>query len=119
MRPTSVTRLSPSPRTLVYALALALVFALCSPLASQPAQAQPPQATQVAQDFGPKAQADNACLNQVSKFEQAIAFVRDAQGKDAAARLKETLLPAKLESDILFTEGYCGLAKHLRDKRLL
>lgn len=68
---------------------------------------------------GPKTQASNLCLNEVSKFEQAIAFIRDAQGVPAAAKLKEKLLPAKLEGEILDREGYCGLAKYLRDKRLL
>ncbi|NDY92325.1 hypothetical protein [Ideonella livida] len=63
--------------------------------------------------------ADANCRSQVSRFEQAIAFVRDAQGVEAAGRLKEQLLPAKLESELLMAGGYCQLARHLRDKRLL
>ena len=70
-------------------------------------------------DFGPKAQADNPCLTEVSKFEQVIAFIRQSQGKEAAASLKEKLLPAKLENEILFKEGYCGLAKNLRERKLI
>jgi len=63
-------------------------------------------------------QPQDACRAEVSKFEQAIGFVRQNQGNQAAMELKERLLPAKLESEILFQEGYCGLAKYLRDKKL-
>jgi hypothetical protein len=58
------------------------------------------------------------CRVEVSKFEQAIGFVRQNQGNQAAQELKERLLPAKLESDLLFKEGYCGLARYLREKKL-
>jgi hypothetical protein len=61
----------------------------------------------------------SVCQREVSKFEQAISFARNAQGVAAAAQLKERLLPAKVEADLLFQEGYCGLARYLRDKRLL
>ena len=69
--------------------------------------------------FGPKTQADNPCLNEVSRFEQTIGLLRQTQGNKAAAEIKERLLPAKLENEILLREGYCGLAKHLRDKKLI
>jgi hypothetical protein len=59
------------------------------------------------------------CRYEVSKFERALGFVREAQGNAAAADVKEKLLPAKLESGILSKEGYCGLAKHLRSKKLI
>ncbi len=59
------------------------------------------------------------CRTEVSKFERVIGFVRDNQGKLAAEDLKEKLLPSKLESDILSKDGYCGLAKHLRSKKLI
>ena len=36
----------------------------------------------------------------------------------AAAELKEKLLPAKLENEILFKDGYCGIAKYLKEKKL-
>jgi hypothetical protein len=58
------------------------------------------------------------CRVEVSKFEQAIGFVRQNQGNQAAQELKERLLPAKLESDLLFKEGYCALARYLREKKL-
>jgi hypothetical protein len=60
----------------------------------------------------------DACRTEVSKFEQAIGFVRQSQGNKAAAELKEKLLPAKLENEILFKDGYCGLARYLHEKKL-
>ena len=62
--------------------------------------------------------ANDPCKAEVSKFEQAIGFVRQNQGIQAARELKEKLLPAKLENELLFKEGYCGLARYLRDKKL-
>ncbi|MGH6637194.1 MAG: hypothetical protein ACREBY_01175 [Polaromonas sp.] len=67
---------------------------------------------------GPRLQSQDACRSAVSKFEQAIGLVRQASGQQVAADLKERLLPAKLENDILFKDGYCGLARYLHDKKL-
>ncbi len=66
----------------------------------------------------PSQQQQDPCRAEVSKFEQAIGFVRQSQGTQAAAELKEKLLPAKVENDILFKEGYCGLARYIREKKL-
>lgn len=66
----------------------------------------------------PSQQQPDRCRAEVSKFEQVIGFIRQTQGSQAAAELKEKLLPAKVEADILFKEGYCGLARHLREKKL-
>jgi hypothetical protein len=63
-------------------------------------------------------QVADPCRAEVSKFEQAIGFVRQNQGIQAANELKEKLLPAKLENEILFKDGYCGLAKYIRDRKL-
>jgi hypothetical protein len=60
----------------------------------------------------------NACRAEVLKFEEAIGFVRQAQGNTAASAMREKLLPAKVEADILFSQGYCGIAKYLREKKL-
>ena len=73
-------------------------------------------ATQVAQDGS--VQVQDPCRVEVSKFEQAIGFIRQTQGNQAATELKEKLLPAKVENEILFKEGYCGLAKYIREKKL-
>ncbi|MDQ3271484.1 MAG: hypothetical protein M3Q12_04850, partial [Pseudomonadota bacterium] len=62
--------------------------------------------------------AQDPCRAEVSKFERAIGFVRQHQGNQAAQALKEKLLPAKLENELLFKDGYCGLARHLREKGL-
>ena len=58
------------------------------------------------------------CRSEVSKFEETIALIRQTQGTPAATALKEKLLPAKLENELLFKEGYCGLARYLREKKL-
>ena len=62
----------------------------------------------------PSRQAQDPCRAEVSRFEQAIGFIRQNQGAQAATELKEKLLPAKLENDILFKDGYCGLARYIR-----
>ncbi len=63
-------------------------------------------------------QASDPCRSEVSRFEQAIGFIRQNQGNQAAMDLKERLLPAKLENDILFKDGYCGLARYIKEKKL-
>ena len=63
-------------------------------------------------------QVQDPCRVEVSQFEQAIGFVRQNQGNRVAQDLKERLLPAKLENDILFKDGYCGLARYIREKKL-
>lgn len=77
-------------------------------------------ATQAATTVNPdlSVQTQDPCRVEVSKFEQAIGFVRQNQGNQAATELKEKLLPAKLENEILFREGYCGLARYIKDKKL-
>ena len=45
----------------------------------------------------PNFNVQDPCRAEVSKFEQAISFVRQSQGTQAAAELKEKLLPAKVE----------------------
>lgn len=62
--------------------------------------------------------APNACKQKVAEFERAIGLIRQTQGNKAAAELKEKLMPAKVQNDILFKEGYCGLARYIREKRL-
>ena len=61
---------------------------------------------------------NDPCRTNVTRFEQAIGFVRQSQGNQAAAELKEKLLPARLENAILFKDGYCGLSAYLHEKRL-
>jgi hypothetical protein len=80
--------------------------------ATLPATAQGPAAP------GTSVDRTDPCRTEVLRFERAIGFIRQAQGVDAAADLKEKLLPAKLENEILFKDGYCGLAKYLKDRKL-
>ena len=88
---------------------IAVLLALCAALAPAAAQATAPNPTDAPSD---------PCRAEVLKFEQAMAIIRQSQGNQAAAELKEKLLPAQREADLLLREGYCGLAKHLRDKKL-
>ncbi len=88
---------------------IAVLLALCAVLEQTAAQATTPTPTEP-----PTA----PCRAEVLKFEQAMAIIRQSQGNQAAAELKEKLLPAQREADLLLREGYCGLAKHLRDKKL-
>ena len=80
---------------------------------SLPAQAQGNSAA-----LTPNMTVSDPCRTEVSRFEQTIGFIRQTQGNQAAAELKEKLLPAKTENDILFKDGYCGLAAYLREKKL-
>jgi hypothetical protein len=89
----------------------AFLIGLAGAALAQTATPPPPAATSIA--------APDPCRLDVSKFEQVIGFLRQNQGNQAAAELKEKLLPAKLESEILFKDGYCGLAKYLREKKLI
>lgn len=92
---------------MIFAITLALLASLL------PAQAQNRVAA------GPSTPpSQNQCQAEVLKFEQVMSFIGQSQGKQAAAKLKEKLLPAKMESEILTKDGYCGLARHLREKKL-
>lgn len=75
-------------------------------------------AAQAQTTVDPSRQAQDPCRAEVSRFEQAIGFIRQNQGAQAATELKEKLLPAKMENEILFKDGYCGLARYIREKKL-
>ena len=53
-------------------------------------------------------QTQDPCRLEVSKFEQAIGFVRQNQGNQAAMDLKERLLPAKLEGSEVYAFADAG-----------
>ena len=73
-------------------------------------------ATTVNADLG--VSVEDPCRQEVSRFERAIGFVRQNQGNEAAQALKQKLLPADLENELLMKEGYCGLARYIREKKL-
>ena len=75
--------------------------------------------TQATQAFGLTMSAQNPCRDAVSKFEQNIALVRHINGEKKATEFKARYLPPGVESNLLATEGYCGLAKYLRDRKLI
>jgi hypothetical protein len=74
-----------------------------------------PTAGEATPEFVPQT---NPCKSEVAKFEETIGFIRQHQGSAAASAVKEKLLPAKVEADLLASQGYCGLAKYLRDNKL-
>lgn len=86
-------------------LVCAALWMACLPSWAQTAPAPAP---------APAAATDPAeqCKKDVLQFERAIGTVRQLQGNQAAADLKEKLLPAT-------TEGYCDLSRYLNDKKLL
>lgn len=68
--------------------------------------------------LNPNVTVQDPCRTEVSRFEETIGQIRQLSGNAAAAALKEKLLPAKLENEILFKDGYCGLARYIREKKL-
>ena len=94
-------------------LVCAALWMACLPSCAQTAPAPAPAAAAAAAD--PAEQ----CKKDVLQFERAIGTVRQLQGNQAAADLKEKLLPAATERQLLNTEGYCGLSRYLNDKKLL
>ena len=60
----------------------------------------------------------NARKATVLRFERALAIMRETQGNKAGEEIKEKLLPAKLQSEILFKDGDCGLVPYIQEKRL-
>ena len=62
---------------------------------------------------------ESQCREIVAKFEESMSFVRKSVGYEKAAEIKESLLPNKVESEIFAKEGYCGVARYLKAKKLL
>ncbi len=93
---------------------------LCSAATKPDKPAPVATAAAAAPDAGPgefKPQ-PNACKSEVAKFEETLGFIRQHQGVAAAAAIKEKLIPAKLEAELLATKGYCGLAAYIREQKL-
>lgn len=72
----------------------------------------------IAQTAAQEAQ-EQQCRETVVKFEESMSFARKSLGYEKAAEIKESLLPNKLESELFAKEGYCGVAKHLKAKKLV
>jgi len=95
-----------------------LVWFVCSLGASPIGWAQPSNVGPGAPVIREPPRDREACRQSVARFERAIGLIRQTQGQQAAAELKEKLLPAQIERDLLMQEGYCGLARHLHEKKL-
>jgi hypothetical protein len=61
---------------------------------------------------------NDPCRAEVLKFEKGMGFVRQSVGEVQGKAIREKLLPSKLEFEILQKDGYCGLARYLREKKL-
>ena len=94
------------------AITVAAVVAVCTLLHPMHASA----AGAVAADPAPPP--TDPCKATVLRFERALAIMRETQGNKAGEEMKEKLLPAKLQSEILFKDGYCGLARYIQEKKL-
>ena len=94
------------------AIAVAVVMAACSLLAPIHANATGAVAAE------PAPPPTDPCKATVLRFERALAIMRETQGNKAGEEMKEKLLPAKLQSEILFKDGYCGLARYIQEKKL-
>ena len=91
-----------------------------APKVTAPATSGPSVAATAAAGAGGSAKSpEDDCKHDVFKFEQVIGNLRQQGGNEAGSHIREQLLPAKLQNDILMTEGYCGLSRHLRKKRLI
>ena len=66
-----------------------------------------------------KAREEAVCKQAVTKFEHAMDFMRETQGSTWTAAFREKKLPSAVENSILKKDGYCGLAKYLKDNRLI
>lgn len=88
------------------------VIAVCTLLSPICASAAGSLATDPAQPT------TDPCKATVLRFERALAIMRETQGNKAGEEIKEKLLPAKLQAEILFKDGYCGLARYIQEKKL-
>ena len=77
---------------------------------AQNAQVAQAQADQIA------AQVQKICDGPPGEARKALA---DVGGCQKAAEIKESLLPNKLESELFAKDGYCGVARYLKAKKLL
>ena len=91
-------------------IALAAGFLAFAGLAWAQTPAGPPSAD---------ANAVAACRAEVAKFERAMGLVRQSAGNEMANRVREMLMPAKTQQEILMREGYCGLARYMQKHKLV
>ncbi|QDL55660.1 hypothetical protein [Rhodoferax aquaticus] len=59
------------------------------------------------------------CKKDVLHFQEDLRTVRDTLGEAAAKKVQEDFLPQAQWNALLLNEGYCGIAKRLREKKLV
>ena len=59
------------------------------------------------------------CKKDVLHFQEDLRTIRETLGEVAAKKVQEDFLPQAEWNALLLTEGYCGIAKRLREKRLV
>jgi hypothetical protein len=59
------------------------------------------------------------CKKDVLHFQEDLRTVRETLGEAAAKKVQEDFLPQVQWNALLLTEGYCGISKRLREKRLV
>ena len=60
----------------------------------------------------------DACKRDVMKYQANIDLVRRSLGDKAADELEGRFMPRQQWDALLLTEGYCGIARRLREHRL-
>lgn len=59
------------------------------------------------------------CKKDVLHFQEDLRTVRDTLGEAAAKKVQEDFLPQAQWNALLLSEGYCGISKRLREKKLV
>jgi hypothetical protein len=60
----------------------------------------------------------DACKREVMKYQGNIDLVRKSLGDKAAEELEGRFMPRPQWDALLLKEGYCGIARRLRDQKL-
>lgn len=59
------------------------------------------------------------CKKDVLKFQEDLRALKTAMGDEAAKEFQNKFMPREAWDAILLNEGYCGLSKRLREKKLV
>jgi hypothetical protein len=59
------------------------------------------------------------CKKDVARFQEDLRMLKASMGDEAAKAFQNQFLPKAEWDVILLNEGYCGLSKRLRDKKLV
>ena len=59
------------------------------------------------------------CKSDVLRYQADIDFVRKALGDKAAAEQEDKFMQKKQWNAVLLDEGYCGISRRLREKKLV